>query len=239
MPDESDKFLVYLKSKIRQYRLEMLTDFYDTPQLLMGDGLRSFELLSLFIPTLTVGPRGYPVPGGAFSASDNALKYPVQTVESRDVFQSKDYRNVRLDDSHVAGGEVVPLDDLSRWNQRELVRTCIAGASAAANIAEGVADRYTEVKIHYIHVIPDDAPQPLTMTFTFAATGGVWGHAQPAVISFQWDFTVNNLLHGAPNIVFGLGKKMMTANTNRAITWSVAGGAGIEVCTIGLSVRWI
>lgn len=239
MSKTTDEFIKRLENKIRQYRLEMLTDFYDTPQLLLGDGLRSFEILSMFIPTLTVGPRGYPVPGGAFSDEDNELKYPARSLEDRDILNSLPLRNTSKNESDAVGREVIPANDDERWHSACQQRSLVGGASAAANIVAGDAARYTEVIINWVNVQPVDAQVPVTVVLNFVATGGFYGGGHSIALTYLFDFSVASVCHGNTHIAFPQGYKFRTLDISRGITLAVSGGLDTEKVTIGYDYRWV
>jgi hypothetical protein len=240
MSKTTDTFFDWLmKKKIREYRLEMLTDFVDTPQLLMGDGLRSFEILSLFVPTLTIGPLGYPVPGGAFSNVDNDLKYPATTKESRDILQGSDYRNTRDVDADVQGGEHVPIADAMRWHYEEKSVTAVGGVAAVVNMMSGDDNYKPEAWIYYANLLPPDnvAINHSKVVVTVSA-GARAGGDEDIYFHIRNDATNGNYA-GVNHLTFPGGKRFKGLTAGTALQVGLQNGLDDEVLCVGYAWRYV
>lgn len=230
--NESDELAAKLLSKIRQYRLEALTDFYTDPTLLLGDGLRSFELLSLFVPTLQVGPTGYPLPGGSFSDSNGTPKFPVDTHGGIDVFKGFDERIRNQDDCTPGGNNVKSNSTNGNWHAFEVEADLAAGNLGATDLVAAVANWLFEINIYDIIVFPVDHADPVDMIFAWSASGGaITGQVEDTHLVYRNDDT-NDIYAYRPVLHFQNGKRFIGDTLSESLQFGVAGGKGVEKITI-------
>ena len=238
MGNETDEFVKYLASKVRQYRLEALAEFTTIPTLLMGDGLRSFELLSLFIPTLQIGPAGFPVPGGTFSDINNVIRYPVAANLGQDIMRGLDTRQRGPNDTYVTGERIIDDDEeLLSWRSNDVSVALVAGAGDVTLVDAALSpNNRVQVKINRIGVLPIVSPGAIQLLLT-PIDSGAGSLGQNSTDSISYLFNVGLNIRGEFCINYPDGKRFETGDVARDAQLNVINGAGAEVIYVNFNWR--
>lgn len=234
MSKTTDDFIDWLfTKKIRQYRIEMLTDFYDDPKLLLGDGLRSFEMLSLFVPVLNIGPNGYPIPPGVFVDSVGDRRFVATSFYGDDVLNIVDDRNSATQNhSRPTGGQVKGSSADENWHAFQLNTALVGGAIGPIDLVVARVGWQSEIDIYDIIVQPIDHVDPVFLLFEYTASGGnILGQIGDNYITYKFD-VVNHRFAGAYTLHFTNGKRFIGDTFGESGEITVSGGKGGELLTI-------
>lgn len=237
-----DTLAAFLREYIQRYRDIIISHYsQQNPPLLIGKGAHEFDMLSLIIPTMNVGPLFGPIPGGSFSTDLNVPKYPANTTFNQDNLKVFDINNpspimTTADGHQVPGVTEGFFGDV--WKANHIIEALIAGGGTDV-LEVGIADMRLEVIVTDITVsLFENALVPAHIEVDIvAAAGGEFGHVHH-VVTYLMDL-VNSVAMGDGFLSFPMGSKIITNAVNQDLHYIIAGGLGNEQVIINYYYRYV